>query len=127
MKKYLSILGLLAIFSQPVFAQCASCNLGYTYESYNYLPAQQVVALPIAESCAPACSSCHQVFTGAACPVCNSCMSGAACPTCNTCISGAACPIKQEFKKPLRTGAACPLQKKKMPRHKYSCKCHRIR
>lgn len=138
MKKYLSLLGLLAIFAQPAFAQCASCQLGY---NYSYLPAQQIVALPISESCA--CSSCGHYFTGAACPtchtcnVCPSCSVGAACPVgpaigaaeCASCpsMSGAACPIQQVFKKPLKTGAACPVQKKKMRKHKYRCNCQRIR
>lgn len=144
MKKYLSLLGLLAIFAQPAFAQCASCNLGHNSYGYGYggyLPAQQVVSVPVA-STSPY-TSFGEYITGAACPVCHtcntcpSCSVGAACPAgpaigaadCCSCpsMSGAACPIKQEFKKQLKTGAACPVQKKKMKRPKYRCKCQRIR
>lgn len=137
--KYLSILGLFAILSQPVFAQCASCQLGH---HYSYLPAQQVVSVPVASS--STYTSFGEYITGAACPACNSCnvcpsscSLGAACPVgpaigaaaCCTCpsMSGAACPIQQEFKKQLKTGAACPVQKKKMKRPKYRYKCYRIR
>lgn len=83
MKKYLAILGLLALISQPVFAQCCNqCN--------TCLPRAQVIQVPVVQSCAPACPA--PVITGAACPcnTCDPCMTGLAypinpCNQCNTC------------------------------------------
>ena len=87
MKKFLAMLGLLMVFSQPVFAQC----------------------------CPTACNQCNPCLTGAACPVttcnpCNPCVPTSCikivpiaktcvrtcvpvCDPCNPCATGAAAPV----------------------------------
>ena len=80
MKKYLAILGLLLAVSQPVFAQCSSCN--------TYLPRVQAVAVPIAEPC----NTCSPYMTGAAVPIAPVVISNPY-NTCNPCQTGAAVPI----------------------------------
>ncbi|MEI8389017.1 MAG: hypothetical protein WCG23_03920 [bacterium] len=83
MKKYLAILGLLLAVSQPVFAQCSSCN--------TCLPRVQAVAVPIAEPC----NTCSPYMTGAAVPIAPVVISNPynTCNTCNPCQTGAAVPI----------------------------------
>lgn len=88
MKKYLAILGLLAVVSQPVFAQCATCNPCNTC-----LPRVQV-AVPIVQQCALICNPCNPCMTGAACNICNPCnpcATGYAAPCYNQCYNPCAC------------------------------------
>ena len=65
MKKFLAILGLLVVCSQPVFAQ------GYYGACPTCVPRVQVMQAPIVQSCAPACpvNIYNPCMTGAAAPV----------------------------------------------------------
>jgi hypothetical protein len=72
MKKSLAILGLLMAFSQPVFAQCGTCNPCNTCLPAN--PCNTCVKIvPIAktcvQTCVPACNPCNPCATGAAVPI----------------------------------------------------------